>query len=213
MYVTRIQSMVVPGKIREAEAFAAQAFDMVKSQPGFLRGGVVNSLGYPAKYTSLAAWETREAAETFRRSDAYQRFLLANPLSNVATPLGPAEAFESVYRVQDRPITEAGCIALVDITIDPTKAPAFEQRSQELLDLRAKVGHGLISSTLTRFMSGGGRYLGYSVYTDQEAAQRTQSAPEVQAFMAAHPLAEVGGTLVNLDIGIVVVLAVPALVS
>ncbi len=213
MYVVRLEAAVFPGKIRELEALSAQAFAMAKEQPGFLRGGVGNSLGYPLRYTSLSVWESREASEVFRRSDAYQRWLLANPLGMVATATRPVEAYETVARVQERDIGDAGFIALTDVTVDLGKTQLFEERSQELLDLRKKIGHGLISSTLTRFLGGGGRYLGYSVYTDREAARRTLVTPEIQTFMQAHPVSEFGATITNMDACAVILVAVPAVVA
>jgi quinol monooxygenase YgiN len=213
MYVTRVESAVIPGKIRELEAFVAQVFELSARALGFVRGGLANSLGYPTRYTSLSVWENRQAAETFRRGDAYQRLLLANPLGTFATITRPAEAYEVVYRVQDRDIREAGVVSLWDITVDPMKAQDFEARSKELLDLVAKFGHGLVSNTVARFLGGGGRYVAYLVNTDGEAAQATIGGPEVQAFMQQHPITEFGGAITARDNAVVIHVAVPAMAT
>lgn len=213
MYVTRVESMVLPGRVREFEAFAARAADILKGQPGFLRGGLANSAGTPAKYISLAVWESQAAGEAARRSDAYQTLLAATPLASLATIARPLEAFEIVHRVLDRDIDEAGFVSLWDITIDPTKAQVFEDRARELLDLVQKFGHGLISNSVARFLGGGGRYLAYLVTTNQETAQTTVNGPEVQAFMQAHPLTEFGGVFTGQDAGAVLQVVVPALVA
>ncbi len=213
MYVTRIELMAMPGRARELQAFTARVFDILKDQPGYLRGGLANSLGTPAKYSAITLWESQAAGETALRREAFQTFLAANPPTAFATIARPLEAFEVVHRVQDRPVTEAGHIGLVDITIDPMRAPAFENVSKELLDLIRRVGHGLISATLARWLSGGGRYLAVIVSTDREAAQRTFNAPEVQAWFQAHPLSEFGGAETAEDACAVVQVVVPAMVT
>jgi hypothetical protein len=62
-------------------------------------------------------------------------------------------------------------------------------------------------------ISGGGRYLLVSLFTDIEARQRTVNAPEIQEFLQAHPMSEFGGAITGTDIGAVVYVAVPAMVA
>src|SRR5207253_1559936 len=115
--------------------------------------------------------------------------------TTLATATRPQEAYEVVKRIQDRDITEAGFIAVLDIAVEITQAPAFEDRVQELLDLRQKFGHGLVSNTVARFLGSPGRYLVYNVHTDQEAADRTRLAPEVQRYNDTHPLTAIGAAI------------------
>jgi quinol monooxygenase YgiN len=213
MYVTRIESTVIPGKVQELEAFVARIAEMAARAPGFVRGGLANSLGYPSRYTRLSLWENREAAEAFRRTDALQRFLLANPPGSVSTITRPVEAYDIISRVQDRDIQEARHVSLLDITIDPLKAQEFEQRSKELVDLRAKFGHGLVSNSVAQFLGGGGRYLVYFVHTDRDAALATANAPEVRAFIQQHPLSDLGGAITGWDNAAVVQVHTPATVT
>jgi len=214
MYVTRIESIVIPGRLRQFETFIDQIYALQQNAPGFRRGGLVNSLGFPQQYTSLALWEDRASARAFALSAAVQNLLAeVNPLS-IVTPTRPQEAYEIAWRVQDQPITAAGYVSFLDMTIDATRAQEFEAQSQELLDLRLKFGHGLISNSLCRSLSGAGRYLGYFVHTDAEAARATANAPEVANFMAANPLGNFGGTVTGQDRAEVVkVLQAAALVA
>lgn len=213
MYITRVEITANPGRIRELESLFSRVFDILKQQPGYLRGGVASSLGYPGRYTALSLWESRQAGEAGRRSDQLQSFLAANPPTAIGQVARPQEAYEVVSRIQDRDISEAGFIAVVDITVDITKTQAFEDRARELLELRQRFGHGIVSNTVARFCGSPGRYMLFNVHTDQEAADRTRMAPEVQRFNETRPLTEVGGAITNIDLSSIVLTAVPALVT
>jgi quinol monooxygenase YgiN len=212
VYITRVELTANPGRIREVESFLGRVFDILKQQQGFLRGGAVGSLGYPGRYTTMAVWESREVAEAGRRSDQLQTFLAASGSTGIATTARPLEAYEVVERIQDRDISEAGFIAVVDIAVDIAQARAFEDRARQLLELRQKFGHGIVSNTIARFLGGPGRYMMYNVHTDQESADRTRLGPEVQKFNEEHPLAEIGGAITNVDLGSIILTAVPAFV-
>jgi quinol monooxygenase YgiN len=213
MYVTRIESTVIPGRLRQFEAFIDQVYALQQKAPGFRRGGLATSLGFPGRNTSLAIWEDRASAVAFGRSAALQDLVAGANVASLVTPARPMEAFEIACRVQDQPITAAGSITFLDITIDATKAQQFEAAGQELLDLSLKFGRGLVSTSLCRSLSGGGGYLFYAVHTDADAAQATATAPEVVKFLTANPITNFGGVINSQDRAEVVKVLEAALVA
>jgi len=213
MYFVRIEATVQPGKLRAFEAFLDQVYAIIGKAPGFRRAGVLASIAYPGRHTSLSIWDSAAAAAAFGRGDAYQEVLAKNSVTALVTPVRPAEGYEVVHRVQDRPLAEAGAVQLVDIAIDPTQAAAFESMMQTRLNLRLRVGHGLVSNTLGRSLAGTGRYLLYFVHTTDEALTATMNAPEVRSAREAHPPTAFGGQITGSDRGMVVKSLEPALVA
>src|SRR5262245_29692458 len=76
-FITRTEAMVRAGRTAEYEARQAQFYELQKTQPGFVRAMLLNSLGYPAKYTSLVVWGSREAYRAWARSEARSSFFQA----------------------------------------------------------------------------------------------------------------------------------------
>src|SRR5437773_10668764 len=112
MYLTRIESTVIPGRQRAFEAFLDQVYAVLAKAPGFRVGGTVSSFAFPGRHVGLALWENAAVAEAYRRGDAIQAVLAANSPTALVTPVRPTEGFEVVARVEDRPLTEAGVVQL-----------------------------------------------------------------------------------------------------
>src|SRR5262249_33777164 len=98
----------------------------------------------------------------------------------VGTLRGPAAPGANAYAV------------LVDWTVDarPGHAQAFEESRAALFELRQRHGRGLAVQVLSRFLGGGGRYLAYLVTTTRDDLQATNTGPQVQALLQAHPWSE-----------------------
>lgn len=196
-YGTRIDFLVIPCKTAEFEERMQARYELFKKQPGFDRGSVNNSLGYPGKFICVDRWESREAALSFLRSAEFSSYLAKYPLQGLATVTRPMEAYEIVHTVRDEQAMAAAASAsgqrpastLVEWTIDnrPGNAKAFEDHTLELFELRKRYGHGVLTQVAHRFLSGGGRYMGFSVFRSQQDALATAALPEVVRFMEAQP--------------------------
>src|SRR5687768_637868 len=135
MYMTRIEYSVMGGRVAEFEAGQAQYGEVLRQQPGFQQLVMLNSLGYPAKYTLLVRWESRDAHRAWSRSDAFQDFAKEHPFRNdeLYTRSRPLEAYEVVLEVVNEGQQEA-YVSLIDTIIDvrPGNATYFESSRKEL---------------------------------------------------------------------------------
>jgi len=193
MFVTRIEFWVTPGRVAEFEAQEAQLHPLLAQQPGLERCTLGNALGYPAKYVRVIRWESRDAANAWRKGSALGAFLREHPNQGLYTAGRPVEAYEIVGTLRGPAAPGANAYAvLVDWTVDarPGTAQAFEESRAALFELRQRCGRGLAVQVLSRFLGGGGRYLAYIVTTTRDDLQATTTAPEVQEFMQAHPWSE-----------------------
>ena len=212
-YLTRIESTVLPGKQRAFEAFLDGLYAISARAPGFRVAGAAGSIAHPSRHIGIALWDDAASAAALHRGDAYQNYLAANPPSALVTPVRAPEGYDVVARVQDRPTNEAGVLALFDVSVDRAQIAAFEAEIQQRLELRTRVGHGLVSNTLCRSLSEPGQYFLFFVHTDDAALQATADALEVRAAREARPVGSLGDRLVAQDRGGVVKIAVPALVA
>lgn len=193
---TRNEFLVNNGKAAEFEERMRARYELFKTLPGFERGSLNNSLGYPQRYTTVDRWETREAALASRRNPEYNAYLAKYPMQSLGAPSRPMEVYEIVHTVRDEQAMASAAGSgtrsvsnLVEWTIDsrPGNVKAFEDRTLELFELRKRYGHGMLTQVCHRFLGGGGRYLQLVVYRSLEDLRATAAVPEVARFMEAHP--------------------------
>ncbi len=184
MYAVLNESMVTPGRATEAEAISQRLFELQAKQPGYQRGALIASIGYPGKYIRVTAWESPDAYRTFARSAALTQFLQANPTQGIITQTRPLEGFEVIAQRMD-PGTSQVCV-LVEGTVAPGKAAAFEQSRNELIALLRQAGTGVVASFFARSLANQNRYLIYHSFLSEEASQLALQKPEIQAWMQQH---------------------------
>jgi heme-degrading monooxygenase HmoA len=209
MYSTRLQVMVNPGRAADFEEWARRLFDNQQRQQGFERGSVLNSLGYPAKFTILGSWVNRDAARNWGRNNL-RDFLTQNPTEGIATPMGPVDAWETIIVTRSADPTPGAYAVLVDATIDPSKARDFEESRKRLFALRQQYGKGFISNTLSRFLGAPGRYGILVASRSEQDSIATQNAVEVKRYWDEHPISEFGGGQPAIEICEIVYAVVPA---
>ena len=186
MYVTRQEVTVAGGRGTEYLERTNRLGELVRSQKGFLGRLILNSFGYPAKYTALTTWESREAARAFAMSPQIATFLRENPLEGMATVTRPMEAYAVIHDVSSS--GEPGSVVLVEWMLDarPGNAAAFEASRKELFELARKHVPDFVSSGLLRFLGAANKYLAVRQNTNRDALAPA-APPEVQAYNAAHP--------------------------
>ena len=70
-----LEGMVAAGRIGEFEARMRSLGELLKQQPGLDRGALLSSLAYPAKYTRMMRFLSREAVREWARSGDLANFL------------------------------------------------------------------------------------------------------------------------------------------
>src|SRR5947209_6940033 len=100
MYGTSREVTVATGGATPYEARMQQLGELMKVQPGLQVRVVLHSLGYPARYTVLAGWDSPQAARAWDESEACQRFRKENPASGLVTSAGETEAYELVHEAE-----------------------------------------------------------------------------------------------------------------
>lgn len=186
MYVTRTEAIISAGGAAAYESRTAQLADLLRAQPGFVSGALLNSLGDPARYSFLARWEGREAGRCFARSGALRDFRLAHPAEGLFCLSRPQEAYEGVVDVASE--GQGSFVTLVEWNIKPGRenAAAFERSRQELFELRQKYQKGFVANLMRRFLGNPTRYLMVLSYSSREDAWAVSAAPEIQQFLRAH---------------------------
>jgi heme-degrading monooxygenase HmoA len=193
MYVLRLEGTVATGRAGEFEETMRGLGDLLAQHPGFDRGALLNSYGYPAKYTRMIRFLDRESARAWERSAELATFREQHPLGGIYTATRPTEAYELVHAVRGG--GEAGYVHMADWTIGPAAANAatFAADRKELFELRQRNGQGFVAMLLLRFLGGQGRYVQYSVSTDEAAAAASGAVAENRRWVQDHPAAMYGG--------------------
>ena len=187
MYTTKQDFQVRAGWLTQFEAFGGKLFELFDKQEGFLRATLLNSLGYPTKYTIFATWESREAARALGHSSALTQLLAESTPRELAIPLTPVEAFEVVHRASG-----GNSGARVAYIIDqkcgsaPGQAQAYEDARHKLFLVRKQHGTGFVVNILARFLGGGNRYIVFGAYTDAKSEAETAAHPELIAYWKAY---------------------------
>ena len=189
MHLVRTEFSVRAGGAGELEASTVALGEMRKGQPGYLGQTLLRSYSYPGKYVVTSRWDNVEAAWAFSKSEVLANY--AKGLTGAPFSVAHQEGYEGVFEVdaEGGPAGQSGCEVLVDWDLDqrPGVIPAFERSRHALAELWKNHTKGFASNRLRR--SGGKpfRYLILSIYATAGDAMAAPMAPEVQAFMAAHP--------------------------
>jgi heme-degrading monooxygenase HmoA len=193
MYVLRLEGTVAAGRAGEFEDTMRKLGDLLAQHPGFDRGALLNSYGYPAKYTRMIRFLDRESARAWERSAELATFREKHSLNGIYTASRPAEAYELVHAARGE--GKAGYVHMADWTVSTAAANAatFEADRKELFELRRSNGQGFVAMLLLRFLGGQGRYVQYSVSTDEAAAAASGAVPENRRWVQNHPAASYGG--------------------
>lgn len=187
-YLIRAEFMASQGRAAEYEADQAEQYELLKTQPGFVSAVLLNSLGYPAKYTSLTRWESRESYKGFSNSEAARNVVQAFMPGELAVPSRSVEAYEEVLAVVNE--GQQGTYGvLVDWTINPGQANAtgFESNRKTFFELRRQHNSDFVGGRLYRFQGNPTRYLVFTRYRTLDGLKDGRRAPEVQEFTRANP--------------------------
>lgn len=181
---------------------------MLRQQPGYQGGALLNSAGYPLRYTRITVWDNRDALKAFWASTAIQRFAQENPAEGIFTTTRDIEAYEIIHRVSQpgQPTTAV----LVDWTTDPGKAQAFADSRKELIELRRRVGRGVVTSAISRFLGGPNRYVVYLSALSAGDLTAFFATPEYQTWVQTHGVTEYSSTPPTIQAFEVVYAQVPA---
>jgi quinol monooxygenase YgiN len=190
MYLTRREVMLAAGGLPGFEAATERYFALLQQQEGPVRATLLNSLGFPERYTTLEQWESRAQAQSFARSAAIAAFVRKSPLEGIANPSRPLEAYEVVHRIVGH--GAPGAAYLIDEIVGPGpgKLQEFEESRGEVYRLRKEFGPGFAVSLLSRFLGGANRYLIFGGFVNPGDDQRTGNAPEIRRYWEEHPTAE-----------------------
>lgn len=191
MYARREEVMVAPDKHREFREAAARRGELAKAQPGFQLQVLLRSLGYPAKYTLLQRWESREALDTFFGTDQWRAFRRENPLSSLVTTTRPVEAYEVVLDVVSQG-RQANFAVLLDFTVNVgfNNAQGFEQNRKAVFEFRQQHVKGFVAGRIRRFLGDPTKYLVIQDWESREAAQAGQALPEMGEFFRTHQVSQ-----------------------
>lgn len=190
MYLTREEVTVAPGKLVQFEDGIARYFALLRQQSGLLRATLLNSRGYPGRYTTLEQWERPEDARAFARSAALAHLLREGPREGIATPSRPLEAYEVVHRVVGAGKPVAAYLIDEVVAAGPGNLQEFEDSRGEVYRLRQQFGPGFAVSLLSRFLGGANRYLIFGAFSSPGDDERTAATLEIQQFWEAHPSAQ-----------------------
>jgi hypothetical protein len=174
-------------------AWYDKAIQITQQQPGFQAATLLSALGTPSRHIGINRFDTLQSMENWLYGAAAS-FLQQNPIDGVATPNRPAEVSETV--VFQRNQGNIGFLTLVDVTIDfrPENGPAFERRTQELIDLWQRHGKGVVVTGLVRSLNNNGRYTIAWGHLTREDVQATAATPEIARFMEKNHLSNYTST-------------------
>jgi len=193
MYAQVIQGMVAPGYATDYEGYIDQLLTFLEQQPGFQGGWSSNSVGQPSKYAFTTLWENAAAARAVRVHPAFRSFVEANrAIRSITTMTQPTEAYEPL--ILEMGTGDARFVVNLAITIDPLQTVAFEQLAKTRVSLLQKVGRGLVSHVVSRYLGSPGRYGVVLAYLTREDAEATLQNPELQRSLQEHPISEFGGS-------------------
>jgi quinol monooxygenase YgiN len=184
MYSLRSQVSVTPGRLADYEARNAQFLELLRAQPGYQGGALLNSLSYPAQYNLISNWENRQAAFTFARSQAFQTFIRQHPNDNIFTGLAPIEAYEIV--LVQREGGQPTYATLIERTIRQDSVEAFLQSRRQLIELRHKQARGVVTSAISRLAGSQTQWVGYLSWLSQSDAEAFRNSAPMQQWISQH---------------------------
>jgi heme-degrading monooxygenase HmoA len=184
MYLQRTQVSTRAGTHAKVETIFHQLADRHKGHPEFVMLTVFHALGHPSKYEIHTRWETREAAETYRKSPETAAFQEKNKIASLVTVDAPVQGYTATTLVGDQ--DEAEVVAIIEWTLRLPAVKPFEVSRDELAKLRQKHAPGFACSELFRWMGDPINQLllnGYRNIADYDASE---SHEEIQAFQKDH---------------------------
>jgi heme-degrading monooxygenase HmoA len=190
LYLTREEVSVFAGSAGTYESSVEERFALLRSQPGFLRAILLNSLGFPARYTTLTQWQSREHGIAFQRGSQLTAFLEGHAADNVYIPSRPLEAYEVVHRVLGSGSPVANYLIDEVVRQGPNTISEFEETRGAVYQLRRKAGLGFAASLLSRFLGGSNRYLIFGGFNAEGDDRRTAESPEIVRYWQEHPGAD-----------------------
>jgi heme-degrading monooxygenase HmoA len=192
MYALRIEATVSPGRCREFEDRMTATGELLKRHQGFDRGALLASTSHPTKYARMLRFSDRTAARAWLTSPELARLVAKQSPTPLFTASRPPEGYELIHATRAEPPVTGSFAHFADWTIDPAKSSAYEADRAELFDLRRNKGKGFVAMLLLRLAGAQGRYLMYSISTDEASHQATVAVPDVRAWVQAHPAAGYG---------------------
>lgn len=185
MYLVRTDVVVPPGRAKEFESWWAGFGPVLKAAKGFQYGGLLNSLGEPGRYASLARFESREAFRDYYLGERLRSHLQEG--AGLIALTRPQHGYELVLRVGDPAVSGVRYGRLVEWTIDrgAAAAQAFASSRKELFELRQKLLKDFITQSLWRSPGTPNKHLAIGAYKTREGAEA--QGPEVDAFMSKYP--------------------------
>jgi heme-degrading monooxygenase HmoA len=193
MYLTREEVRVEVGQTSVFERETAEFFSELREQSGFLRATLLNSLGFPFRYTRVVQWDDRAAAMAFERRPAMEGAGSAPSSGEIYCATRPLEAYENVHRILRSGKIDACYLIDEVVTRGPTTLRDFEESRGAVYELRKQYGPGFGASLLSRFLGGANRYLIFGGFEREGDDQRTAQTEQIVDYWREHPAA---GTLV-----------------
>ena len=184
MYLQRTQVSTRAGTQAQAEKVFQSLAERLKGQPDFLKLTVFHALGHPSKYEIHTRWETREAAETYRKSPETAAFQEKNKVSSLMLEDSPVKGYTSTTIVGDQ--DEAEVVAIIEWTLRQPAVKPFEVSRDELAKLRQTHAPGFACSELFRWMGDPINQLllnGYRSIADYDVSESHEA---IQAFQKDH---------------------------
>jgi heme-degrading monooxygenase HmoA len=189
MYLTREELQVAIGKSAAFENATENYFSLLRTQPGFLRATLLNSLGVPLRYTRLVQWESRGLANAFERGAAMARHVRGSDDQQITSATRPLEAYDNVHRIIGSGRVDACYLIDEIVTRGPTTLGDFEESRGAVYELRRQFGPGFGASLLSRFLGGANRYLIFGGFEREGDDQRTAQTEQIVAYWREHPTA------------------------
>ena len=184
MYLQRTQVSTRAGTHAQAEKVFQSLAERLKGQPDFLKLTVFHALGHPSKYEIHTRWETREAAEAYRKSPETADFEEKNKVASLVTVDTPVQGFTATTIVGDQ--DEAEVVAIIEWTLRLPAAKPFAVSRDELAKLRQKHASGFACSELFRWMGDPTFQLLLNGYRNIADYDVSESHQEIQAFQKDH---------------------------
>jgi heme-degrading monooxygenase HmoA len=194
MYVLRMEGLVAEGQAQRFEQTMTDLGERLKKHQGFDRGALLNSISNPTSYTRMLRFINRESAHNWLAGHQLASIANDSGLGAVYTPARPTEAYELVEVVRGDGLAVGRFVHIADwaIASDAANTAKYEADRKELFELRRRTGTGFVAMLLLRSLAAAGRYVMYSVSSDEEAHRMTAAVPETRKWVQDHPAAGYG---------------------
>jgi quinol monooxygenase YgiN len=179
VYGIRRDITVSPADLGEFEALNKEVNDLARNHPGFVSAVLLESAGYPGRFTRLSNWESRGAARAFIRTP--ELAALAKRIQALSAPVQPAEGYEVIDLVREP--GQAGIAAINTWTVSPSKAEAFEESRKALFQQRRKEVRGIATQGLARSLANPARYFVYISFLSEDDLTAYVTSPRMQEFI------------------------------